>query len=90
MNSSLSDAVAVGVAPLLRSSPIKLIIEYSPGQTLILEDDALRMWWQEYLTMWMSYTQLQMQLQQAQNGPAYSADSIREAFKKESNTEKKD
>jgi hypothetical protein len=75
VHNTFTEAIVAGITPLPATRPIRLQIEYSTGQTLILEEDALRVWWGEYITL---YTVMM----QREQGPTFSADSVREAFAK--------
>lgn len=77
----------VGVTPLPMARPEKFTFQFSTGQTLVLEGEALRIWWAEYAML----IEQHVRMQQFTQSPAYTADSIREALgkKKENGTESK-
>lgn len=83
MYESMTDAVLTGFVPLLRNRPIKVTITYAAGMTHILEDDALRVWWEEYNTLRAFHKRMT-------EGPTpVSSDALREAIEKEEEKQRK-
>ena len=55
MADSITHALLGGIAPFQRNAPRRVTVEFEPGQTLVLEDHALAMWWTEYQKLYAFY-----------------------------------
>jgi hypothetical protein len=73
-------AVAEGVVPHPLTRPRKATFEFSNGQTLTLEDSALREWWLEYTQLYAMYMEVQSNMARMMQGPLYRSDQVHEAF----------
>lgn len=73
---SISDIVGSGLVPDPNNHPTRVIIEYSSGATITLQDDILIDWWREYI----GAQALMRQIRSASQVEPYSMKSVRRSI----------
>jgi hypothetical protein len=79
MSTTFIEAVAVGVVPLPHKRLEEAVFTYTDGTIITLTGDASRAWFQDYVAMWLTITQMSQ-------APVFSADAVRERLSKQSGT----
>lgn len=87
MADSFSTAVAVGVVPLPQKRPLRVTIEYTDGLKLVLENESLRAFWEEFVRNHVIFTQISAQMN---SGPIVPSEEIQRAYRAQIKGEKDD